>query len=159
MLNELMPPTGPALGAVKALDVRAMEAALGRVARNSDRTFRLLEMMVCALFVLDVAAFVVWASQPARAAALTAASGVTLPFLLYFLRDSWRTKVQADTLLVLAASLDPAVVQSIVRAFIDGMQKGDRSTAAMHPRAYRPSPPTERLAHDQPTPGERPAPV
>jgi len=48
-----------------------------------------------------------------------------LPFLLCFLRHSWRTKVQADTLLVLAATLEPRVVRSVVKAFLDGLKAPD----------------------------------
>jgi len=46
---------------------------------------------------------------------------VSLPFLLHFLRDSWRTKVQTDTLLVLAATLDPGAVRAVLKAFVAGV--------------------------------------
>ena len=128
-LRSLMPSSIPELGRAKRLDVDAAKKALARAAANSSQVFWVLVAMICVLFVFEIVLFIVWASQPLKAAAVASASGVTLPFLLYFLRDSWRVKVQADTLLALATSLDPAVVQSVVKAFLDGVE-GQRAPAA-----------------------------
>lgn len=119
-LRSLMPPPVPTLGRTTTLDVEAVKRALERTASNSNQVFWILVTMICVLFVFEIVLFVVWASQPLKAAAVASASGVTLPFLLYFLRDAWRTKVQADTLLALATSLDRATVQAVVKAFLDG---------------------------------------
>jgi hypothetical protein len=118
-LTSLMPPPIPALGRSAAFNVEAARSALIRAAVSNNRVFLLLVAMICVLFVFEIVLFVVWASQPLKAAAVASASGVTLPFLLYFLRDSWRAKVQADTLLALATSLDPAIVQSVIKVFLD----------------------------------------
>ena len=87
----------------------------------------MLVAIICVLFIFQIVLFIVWASQPVKAAAVASASGVSLPFLLYFLRDSWRTKVQADTLLAIVTSLDPAVVQSVVKAFLDDVSASQKA--------------------------------
>ena len=124
VLAALFPPDAPVLGKEKT-DVSVVQEALAGVAKRNGYIFAVLIAMIGILFVVDVSAVIWWSSQPSRAAAMIASSGITLPFLLYFLRDSWRTKVQADTLLVLVATLEPRVVRSVVKAFLDGLKTPD----------------------------------
>jgi hypothetical protein len=140
-LRALLPPPVPNLGRSRSIDVAATRTALQRAATSGNQVFWILVAMICVLFVLELVLFVVWADQPGRAATVATASGVSLPFLLYFLRDSWRTKVQADTLLALAGSLDPAILQSVVKAFVEGVsataQAHDRSGGSLFAAARR----------------------
>src|SRR5262245_24696387 len=128
-LQSLMPSSTPVLGRSTALDLEAARDVLRRAAASSNQVFWILVGMICILFVLEIGLFLTLASQPVKAVAAAGASGITLPFLLYFLRDSWRAKVQADTLLALATSLDPAIVQSVIKAFLDSVKPSRVSTA------------------------------
>ena len=106
------------LGSKDGLDVRRVQRALEEITRRNGRIFAVLVAMISALFLLCIAALIWWSSDPAKAAALISASGISLPFLLRFMRDSWRTKVQTDTLLVLASTLEPGAVRQVLKAFL-----------------------------------------
>jgi hypothetical protein len=129
-LNDLLDDAGPTLGRASAIDPRRIERALSAVARRAGVVFAILVGMVGVLFVLDIVVLAMWSTQPARAAALIGASGVSLPFLLYFMRDLWRSKVQAEMMLVLAGTLDPVIVNSVLRGFRDGLRTRRTSHAA-----------------------------
>jgi hypothetical protein len=109
---------GPKAGRASAPDNAQLRADLEQVRREGAKVFWIWVGAILVLFVLSLVVFAVWVRNPWEAAGVLAAAGLSIPKLLQQLQKAWEQKVQADTLLVLAATMDPQVMKSVLRAFL-----------------------------------------
>jgi hypothetical protein len=118
----------PQLGPSTTLDVQKLRKRLLEIERQNTRFAMLLLAMIGVLFVLGLVMLIILASEPAKYVG-AGLSGLSLTGLLYVLRDTWRTKVQIDLLLILAGTLDPSVMQSVLKSLFDGLGKASMSSS------------------------------
>jgi hypothetical protein len=125
----------PELGGRPNFDVERFRADLDRVRLNSARMFWIWVGAVLVIFTLALLIFVLWVRTPWQAAGVLAAAGVSIPNLIRQLQTAWEQKVQADTLLAFAGTLDPAIMNSIVRAFLRRFTAMPNARSASNPQS------------------------
>jgi hypothetical protein len=113
--------TGPVMGPEQKIDIDRFREDLLAISNRNAKFFWVPFITLTILLALGVASFVIWRAVPLKASGLLAAAGLPIPWLVREMKDFWNTKVQSDTLLVLASSLDPAIMTSIAKAILKNM--------------------------------------
>jgi hypothetical protein len=108
---------GPAMGP-DANDVQRLRDDLAAIITRNTKFFLIPFVSYAALLMLVVAGFIIWRSEPVKVGGILGAAGISIPFLLRGMQSMWRAKVQAEMLLALASTLDPAVLGSIAKTLL-----------------------------------------
>lgn len=108
---------GPAMGP-DANDVQRLRDDLAAIIGRNTKFFLIPFVSYAILLMLVVAGFVTWRSEPAKIGGILGVAGISIPFLLRGMQSMWSAKVQAEMLLALASTLDPAVVGSIAKTLL-----------------------------------------
>jgi hypothetical protein len=108
---------GPAMGP-DANDVQRLRDDLAAVIRRSTTFFLIPFVSYAILLMLVVAGFIIWRSEPIKIGGILGVAGISIPFLIRGIQSMWCAKLQAEMLLALAATLDPAVLGSIAKTLL-----------------------------------------
>jgi hypothetical protein len=107
---------GVRLGVVPEFPAGQLREDLKDVLRRNGVYFNVLFGLLLCMVVVVAVLLIAFIREPQVAAGILAVSGISLPFLIRLLLRMWQVKTQAETLMVLAAHLEPSVMRSIVRA-------------------------------------------
>jgi len=118
---------GPKLGA-DMFPAEALRKDLDALIRRNGKYFAVTFGILVIMLVLALLLLALNLTQPARAAAVLAASGVSIPFLLRMMLRMWETKTNSEALLALATTLDPKTLQSIVKVLSQPMIKDQKTS-------------------------------
>lgn len=88
---------------------------LGMLRRNNDKYFNVTFAILVLLLILIVLLLARFLSEPGKAAAVLAVSGISIPFLLRTMVRMWETKTNTEVLIQLSTALDGDTVRSIVK--------------------------------------------
>lgn len=105
---------GPSLGN-QAFPTEALRKELGVLIRNNSKYFTVTFGILVLLLILIVFLLAIFLSEPGKAVAVLAASGISIPFLLRTMLRMWETKTNTEVLIQLATVLDGDTVRSIVK--------------------------------------------
>lgn len=113
--------TGPVMGQQQPIDIDRFRRDLNAVASRNAKLIFLPFGATLFLFVLAVLGFVLYRSDPLKVSAVLGVAGVSIPLLIRLMVNLWSLKVQSDTLLVLASTLDREIMLSIAKTILKNM--------------------------------------
>jgi len=106
----------PKLGPADAFPKDALRSDLKEMVERNGRYFLAIFILLVALLLLCIGVLARYFDEPAKAVALLAASGVSIPVVLRMMLRMWESKVRAESLLLLATSLDEKALRMVVKA-------------------------------------------
>jgi hypothetical protein len=104
----------PKLGPAQFLPADALRRDLQAMIRRNGLYFLAIFVLLAVLLLLCTVMLGHYFDQPARAATLLGAGGISIPFILRMMFRMWESKVKAEALLLLATSLDEKVLRMVV---------------------------------------------
>lgn len=113
--------SGPVMGEQQPIEIDRFRNDLQAVASRNAKLILFPFAATLLLFVLAVLGFILYRSEPLKASAVLAAAGVSIPLLIRQMINLWSIKVQSDTLLVLASTLDREIMLSIAKTILKNM--------------------------------------
>lgn len=117
------------MGVVPDFPSAQLRNDLKAVVRSNRIYFNVLFGSLVAVMILILVLVAYFVREPKSAAAVIAASGVSLPFVLRLLVQLWQAKVQSEALITLSTHLEPALMRGVVKAFAQGMKVSSAAAA------------------------------
>jgi hypothetical protein len=134
--------SAPTLGPAKSFPAEALRTDLKSLIQKAGRYFLVIFILLVILLLACIAVLGQYYNDPAKAVALLAASGISIPFLLRMMLRMWESKVKSEAMLLLATSLNGeslrAVVLTLARGQLSLTSAADSSRRA---KAPEPTPP------------------
>ena len=116
---------GPQLGA-KSFSAADLRRDLAALTQSNGRYFAIIFAVFLVLLLLAVLLLARYLGEPAKAGAVLAASGLSIPFLLRTMLRMWEVKTNTEALMHLAATLEGDTLRSVVKVFAESVVKNRR---------------------------------
>jgi hypothetical protein len=105
----------PRFGPAQEFPIEALRTDQKAASASNGRYFAIVVGMLVVLFAAAILLVATSINEPARAAAVLAATGISIPWIIKMMKDLWMVKVYSDSLLALASTLEPDAVQSVIQ--------------------------------------------
>jgi hypothetical protein len=112
----------PRLGS-RPFPAEALRKDLGVLVRNNSQYFRVTFGLLVVLLLLVAFLLAKFLNEPAKAGAVLAVSGISIPYLLRTMLRMWETKTNTEVLIQLATALDGETLHSIVKVLSEPVVK------------------------------------
>lgn len=104
----------PARSVAPAIDRDALRQDLTRIRDENKLWFSVCTAMVALLFIASIVMTVLYVREPATIKTVLSAFGISSAGLITLMFRFWRTKSYSEMLVVLAANMDAATIQSVI---------------------------------------------
>lgn len=106
--------TPPKMGPAAPFPADALRRDLESLLRSNSIYFTVIFTLLVILLLLSVGLLAYYLDQPGKAAAVIAATGISIPYLLRTMLRMWETKTHAEALLAMAATMEAGMLRTVV---------------------------------------------